>query len=278
MTSEIASAGNTGAALVTGAVKRASQSTGAHFDFLMKMAARESGFDPNAKAKTSSAAGLFQFIEQTWLATVKKYGAGHGLGDVAAKITRNANGRYAVADPAERQAVLNLRFDADKASAMAGELANENKRALESRLGRAVTSADLYTAHFLGPAGAVKLLSAAASTKAADLLPRAAAANKPVFYDGARAKTVGEVVASIAKSMGETAKVISTAQNTNASETKSFAPVAAYKSFIADTFSAPARAVVSSGGGLSAMALGVIDALDATLMRDDRNSDREDRF
>ena len=275
MTSEIAGAGNTGAALVTGAVKRAAQSTGAHFDFLMKMAARESGFDPNAKAKTSSAAGLFQFIEQTWLSTVKKYGAGHGLGDAAAKITRNANGRYTVADPAERQAILNMRFDADKASAMAGELANENKRTLESRLGRAASSADLYTAHFLGPSGAVKLLSAASNVKAADLLPKAAAANRPVFYDGARAKTVGEVVASIAKSMGGSMP----APDASSPETKSFAPVAAYRNFVADAFGAPARAAAASSAGLSAMALGVIDALDATLMREgrddqDRNSER----
>lgn len=275
MTSEIAGAGNAGAALVTGAVKRAAQSTGAQFDFLMKMAARESGFDPNAKAKTSSAAGLFQFIEQTWLSTVKKYGAGHGLGDAAAKITRNASGRYTVADPAERQAILNMRFDADKASAMAGELANENRRTLEARLGRAASSADLYTAHFLGPSGAVKLLSAASNVKAADLLPKAAAANRPVFYDGARAKTVGEVVASIAKSMGGSAP----APDASAPETKSFAPVAAYRNFVADAFGAPARAVASSSAGLSAMALGVIDALDATLMREgrddrDRNSER----
>lgn len=271
MTSEIAGVGNTGAALVTGALKRASASTGAQFDFLMKMAARESGFDPNAKAKTSSAAGLFQFIEQTWLATVKKYGAGHGLGDAAAKIAQDPNGRYTVADPAAREAILNMRFDADKASAMAGELANENQRALESRLGRAVSSADLYTAHFLGPSGAVKLLSAASSAKAADLLPQAAAANRPVFYDGARAKTVGEVVASIAKSMGEAVQPSSRP----APEMKSAAPANAYRNFIADTFGAPARAAASSGPGLSAMALGVIDALDATLMRetqDERDS------
>ncbi|WP_425407827.1 transglycosylase SLT domain-containing protein [Hyphococcus sp.] len=273
MTAEISSAGATGAAMVTGAVKRASASTGAQFDFLMKMAARESGFDPNAKAKTSSAAGLFQFIEQTWLATVKNYGAAHGLGDAAAKINRNANGRYSIADPADRQAILNMRFDADKASAMAGELANENKRSLESRLGRAVTSADLYTAHFLGPSGAVKLLSAASNVKAADLLPQAAAANKPVFYDGARAKTVGEVAASIAKSMGEAAGGASVHP---APETKSMAPVKAYRNYVADSFAVPARAAVSHVSGLSAMALGVLDALDATMMREKRD-ERESR-
>ncbi|PQA89032.1 transglycosylase SLT domain-containing protein [Hyphococcus luteus] len=265
MTTEIAAAGTTGTVLVTGAVKRASASTGAGFDFLMKMAARESGFDPNAQAKTSSAAGLFQFIEQTWLSTVKQYGGDHGLGAAANAITQNANGRYEVADPAAREKILNLRFNAEAASAMAGELANENKTMLESRLGRAASSADLYTAHFLGPSGAVKLLSAASNVKAADLLPQAAAANRPVFYDGARAKSVGEVVASIAQSMmGEAAPDAGFAQ---AQPARSVSPVGNYMHQIVDAFSAPATKPASTG--MSATALAVLDALDATLMREE---------
>lgn len=269
--------------LVNGAVKRASASTGARFDFLMKMAARESGFDPSAKAKTSSAAGLFQFIEQTWLSTVKKYGSEHGLGDAAAKINQNADGRYSVANASTRQSILNLRFDPDAASAMAGELANENKSMLESRLGRAVSSADLYTAHFLGPSGAVKLLSAASNVKAADLLPKAAAANHNVFYDGARPKTVGEVAANIAKSMsGATPSAPADrgepARNTQASSitmAHSPAPVNNYARFIADSFSSPTslnpRAAAAPPGGFSAIALAVLDALDPAAMRNDRN-------
>ncbi len=186
---------------VTSALKRAGDATGAGFEFLKAMAERESSLNPTAKAKTSSAAGLFQFIDQTWLGAVKQYGARHGLGDYAGDIARGSDGRFTVANPARRDEILNLRFDADKSAALAGELANENKSFLERRLGRAASGADLYTAHFLGPAGAVKLLNAASNVKAADLLPQAAAANKPVFYDGVRPKTVGEVVASIASSM-----------------------------------------------------------------------------
>jgi len=186
---------------VTSALKRAGEATGAGFEFLKAMAERESSLDPTAKAKTSSAAGLFQFIDQTWLGAVKQYGGRHGLSDYAGDIARGSDGRFAVADAARRDEILNLRFDADKSAALAGELANENKSFLERRLGRAASGADLYTAHFLGPAGAVKLLNAAANVKAADLLPQASAANKQVFYDGARPKTVGEVVASIASSM-----------------------------------------------------------------------------
>ncbi|WP_411817659.1 transglycosylase SLT domain-containing protein [Hyphococcus sp. DH-69] len=266
MTTEIAANATSGAALVTSAVKRASTSTGAGFDFLMKMAARESGFDPNAKAQTSTASGLFQFIEQTWLSTVKKYGADHGMAAEANAIARNGNGRYEVSDTATREKILNMRFDANAASAMAGELANENKTMLEGRLGRAVSSADLYTAHFLGPSGAVKLLSAASNAKAADLLPQAAKANHNVFYDGSRAKSVGEVVASIAKSMhGDTPNV---PQNVAvASEPE---PVKRYAGQIFDAFTAPTvtRPVPS---GLSAMAMAVLDALDPTELRSERN-------
>ncbi len=199
MVSEVTAAHGT--TQVVSALKRASASTGAGFDFLMKMAVRESSLDPSATAGTSSAAGLFQFIEQTWLGAVKQYGGQHGLADFSADIVRDASGRFAVGNTARREEILGLRFDADISSAMAGELSNANAKYLQSRIGRAASSADLYTAHFLGPAGAVKLLSAAANTKAADILPQAARANANVFYDGERAKTVSEVIGSIAQSM-----------------------------------------------------------------------------
>lgn len=202
MTGDIQSAVSTNAAVST-AIRRASEATGAGFDYLMKTALRESSLNANAKAATSSAAGLFQFIEQTWFGAVKSYGARHGLGDAAAAIKQDASGKFQIADPARRAEILDLRFDAKAASALAGELTQENSRILEKRLGRAASAADLYAAHFLGPSGAVKLLNAAANTKAADILPAAAKANAPVFYDGARAKTVGEVIASFAKSLGE---------------------------------------------------------------------------
>lgn len=192
-----------GANPVMTAIRAAGAATGAGVDFLTHMARRESALDPNAKAGTSSAAGLFQFIEQTWLGALKSYGARHGYGDFAADITRGADGRLTVADEARRAEILNLRFDANASARLAGELTNENRSYLERALGRAAHSADLYAAHFLGPAGAVKLLSAAGETVAADLLPQAAAANRPVFYDGDRARSVSEVVANIARTFAK---------------------------------------------------------------------------
>jgi len=188
---------------VSGALKKASETTGVGFDYLYRVAMRESSLNPGAKAATSSAAGLFQFIEQTWLQAVKKYGPQHGLSSYAADIQTAPNGRLTIADPTRRKEILDLRFDPEKAAALAGELARENKAALEGSLGRAVDAAELYAAHFLGAGGAKKLLAAGANESAASLLPAAAEANRHVFYDGARARSVGEVIESFRRTIGE---------------------------------------------------------------------------
>jgi hypothetical protein len=188
-------------AAVSGALRKAADATGVGFDYLYRVAVRESSLDPAAKAKTSSAAGLFQFIEQTWLHAVKQYGAAHGLADAAADIKQDADGRLSV-DGDRRKQILDLRFDPEKAAALAAELARENKTSLEGALGRAVDAAELYAAHFLGAGGAKKLLAAKAGDSAAALLPAAAAANRHVFYDGARARTVGEVIDSFRRTIG----------------------------------------------------------------------------
>lgn len=202
MTDAIRSA-TTMQAAVSGALKSAAEKTGVGFDYLYRVAMRESSLDPKARASTSSAAGLFQFIEQTWLGAVKKYGAAHGLAAEAGAIAQNDKGRFFVADPAKRQEILDLRFNPEKAAALAGELARENRAALEGALGRGVEAAELYAAHFLGAGGAKKLLTADAGASAAQLLPQAAAANRHVFFDGARARSVAEVIDSFRRTIGE---------------------------------------------------------------------------
>lgn len=275
MVSEIAAA--KGTPQVVSALKRASASTGAGFDFLMKMAVRESSLNPLAKARTSSAAGLFQFIDQTWLGAVKQFGGRHGLADFSADITRDASGRFAVADAARRDKILNLRFDAGVSGAMAGELSNVNSAYLHSKIGRAVSSAELYTAHFLGPAGAVKLLSAAANTKAAEILPLAARANANVFYDGPRAKTVGEVIGSIARSMGAADKAHNmpppTERIRQSADKGNALPRFAIQS--RDLTKTPATATTFSPSRFATMAYSIMQALDPTHLasgRDDNSS------
>lgn len=170
---------------VHSAVANAAARTGMDFGYLLNQARVESSLDPNARASTSSAAGLFQFTKQTWLGTLKEHGAAHGLAWAADAITTTAGGRHVVSDPAMRQAILDLRFDADAASAMAGELASDNRDFLEAGLGRAADQVDLYLAHFLGSEGALKFLEAHdadPNQPAASLFPQAAAANRGVFY------------------------------------------------------------------------------------------------
>ena len=68
---------------VVDAIRRGAAATGSDFDYLLKTAQRESALDPQARAPTSSATGLFQFIEQTWLGMVKSEGPRFGLDEEA---------------------------------------------------------------------------------------------------------------------------------------------------------------------------------------------------
>ncbi len=190
---------------VEAAIRRASNATGVDADFLVRTARRESAMNPSAKARTSSAAGLFQFIEQTWLGTVKAHGAKHGYGQYADLIYRGGDGRWRVEGSA-RNVVLDLRFDAQAASTMAAELTASNAAYLRGRSGREPGAGDLYAAHFLGPAGAAQLMDAMdrrPGSSAAAIFPQAAAANRSIFYRDGRPATVAEVHANLQRSAGD---------------------------------------------------------------------------
>src|SRR5262245_49953814 len=96
---------------ILAAIKSASQETGSDFDYLLNIAQRESNLDNTAKSKGSSATGLFQFIDQTWLSLVKRYGQDHGLGGYAEAISRTESGRLVVGSPEMKSAILALRED-----------------------------------------------------------------------------------------------------------------------------------------------------------------------
>jgi hypothetical protein len=145
---------------VSSAIASAAQRVGVNFDYLYNQARIESNFDPAAQAKTSSATGLFQFTDQTWLATLKSHGPEHGLDWAAAAIAQSPSGQYHLADPSMRDAVLDLRNDPEVSSAMAAEFASDNQSTLETNLNRNIEPVDLYLAHFLGAAGATRFLTA----------------------------------------------------------------------------------------------------------------------
>ncbi len=193
--------------VVESAIQRASSATGVDFTFLMGAAKRESGFNPNAKAGTSSASGLFQFVDQTWLSTLKKHGAKYGYARYADLIQQGPDGRYRVTGDEARKAVLGLKLDPHAASLMAGELTSDHASYLRGRVGRSPTAGELYAAHFLGPQGSARLIEAAnvsPGASAAAMFPDAAAANRTIFYREGRPATVGEVYANLTRTGGAT--------------------------------------------------------------------------
>jgi hypothetical protein len=195
MVSTISTVGTRGA--VHQAIYNAASATGIDFNYLFNQARVESSLNPDAKAQTSSATGLYQFIEQSWLGVVAKHGDDHGLGWAASAIERGSDGRYRVADPAMRAAILDRRRDPDAAAAMAAEFASDNRDHLQQRLGHEVESVDLYLAHFLGAGGATTFLrhyEANPDASAAALFPAAARSNRGVFFsrDGS-ARRLSEV-------------------------------------------------------------------------------------
>ncbi|MGY3444696.1 hypothetical protein ACVW17_004697 [Bradyrhizobium sp. USDA 4473] len=182
---------------VASSIKQAAATTGTSFEYLLTTAKMESNFNPRAGATTSSAHGLYQFIDQTWLGTVKEAGSQLGYGQYADAITRNSDGSYSVSDPSARSAVMKLRDDPDAASSMAAVLTQSNSFKLTGTLGRRPTDAELYMAHFMGVGGAGKLISSAEdspSANAATMFPKAAAANQSIFYDkSGSARSVSQV-------------------------------------------------------------------------------------
>src|SRR5262245_18267958 len=217
---------------VTGAIRQAAQATGAGFSYLLATAKIESGLNAEVKAPTSSATGLFQFIDQTWLMTMKESGAEFGYGRYADAIEKTSSGKYTVRDPALRAEILNLRKNPAANAAMAGALTRHNAARLKEKIGRDPTDGELYIAHLLGANGASRLINAAGSdpnAKAAALFPRAAAANRSIFYDkqgGARSvpAVYGPLVTRLARAMPDTASAQAVAASAMVPQTGLLSP------------------------------------------------------
>jgi hypothetical protein len=157
-------------------IGNAAQATGINPQLLQLMAQRESGGNPNARAKTSSAKGLFQFTTSTWNEMVQKYGQQFGIT------------KAGIFDPSQ--------------NAMAAALyAKDNAQYLAEKIGRAPTDAEIYMAHFLGAKGAAKLLNSTGQENAVALFPQAAQANRSIFYDGMKPRTTAQVYQIIANKL-----------------------------------------------------------------------------
>ena len=177
-------------------IARAAERTGEDFNFLLAQAKIESSLNPQAKAATSSAAGLFQFTNATWLSTLERHGAKHTLGWASAAI---ANGR--ITDSSLAGHIMGLRYDPAASALMAGELAGDNRDEMMRTLGRQPNAAELYLGHFLGSGDATRFISALArnpDASATALLPAASAANRGIFRTGSGTeRSLAEVMAII---------------------------------------------------------------------------------
>lgn len=165
---------------VRASIARAAQATGVDFNYLLAQAKLESALNPSARASTSSAAGLYQFTQGTWLRTLERHGSEHGMDWAGAMID---GGR--VSDRSARAQIMAMRYDPDTSALMAAELASDNKEDLAATLGREPDATELYLAHFLGSAGAQQFLTALQTDpgqSAAAVLPKAAAANRSIFF------------------------------------------------------------------------------------------------
>ncbi len=133
----------------------------------------ESGGRANAKNPLSSATGLGQFIESTWLDLFKK------------NFPDRANNM-------SDQTILALRNDAEISKKLIEAYARENAAILR-QAGVSVNEAALQLAHFLGPKGAISVLTAKSGTLVSQVLPQSAiSANQSILGGG---KTVDDVIA-----------------------------------------------------------------------------------
>jgi hypothetical protein len=179
--------------------------SGHSYKTILAQATQESGLDPNKKSRTSSAAGPFQFLEKTWLDMFRRHGAAYGLGDMAEQIKVRDGVSY-VADPAMKKKILDLRHNIDVSAGMAARMLSEGKERLEQRLKRPVSETESRLAYVFGVGGALTLLRAAERSPdkpAAELLPGAAKANGPLFYDRktGQALSVSETLARLNRKM-----------------------------------------------------------------------------
>jgi hypothetical protein len=170
-------------------VARAAQVTNVDPVYLMALADKESSFLPGSRARTSSAVGLFQFIDATWLAVIHRYGSKYGYTAEAEAISF-VKGRPVVPDSKDRERILGLRSVPYLAAVMVGEMITA-QRDLAGTPARDPSFGELYLVHFLGLHGArrfVELLSSRPVTSAPKAFPSAARANRGLFFVSAHTR------------------------------------------------------------------------------------------
>lgn len=182
---------------IRAAIEAASAMTGTDFVYLLKTAMLESSFDPEREVSTSSAKGLYQFVEQTWLYMMHEHGAETGLWEFAESVTYSEGDGFDVEDERLREFILWLRYDPELSALFAAAFTRRNAETLARKLGRGVEPAELYVAHVLGSSGAAELIQLARENPKANAckaFARAARANRAIFYDRRKPRTAEAVL------------------------------------------------------------------------------------
>ncbi|TDG16598.1 hypothetical protein E2C05_29075, partial [Paracraurococcus ruber] len=194
--------------VVAAALGQASRATGIDPLLLVALAWQESRFDPRARNGRSTARGLMQFTQATWLEVVRDFGPRHGLAPTAAQLRTDwQTGTIGTRNGRQMRQVLALRDNPRYAAVLAAERINRARASLQDTLGRAPRPEDLYLVHLLGPGGAQRFLAGLAKTPgrpAAEFVASdSLALNREVFTDRGtgRPLTLAEVHGWIGRSI-----------------------------------------------------------------------------
>jgi hypothetical protein len=197
---------------VLAAIRLSNLRTGVDFSFLMELAAAESAFDTGSKAAKSSATGLYQFKQDTWLETVKRHGEKYGIGSYASQVDyfvdSDGNSRPMISDSGVYKHVLSLRRNPRMAALLAAEHLKDNMRQLSLSLHQQLGRTEMYLTHFLGASGAItflELLGKNPDKVAGDIFPGPASRNTNIFHKkNKKPRTVAEVYNVLGKKFSTT--------------------------------------------------------------------------
>jgi len=161
---------------IVGAIRMASIKNNFDFAYMMELAETESSFRYNIKSKSSSAKGLYQFIETTWLTMLRKHGAKYKLDNEAQTY-----------NPIIEKELIALRSNPRLSALISVDFQKINLNREKCYLqDREISRTDLYLSHFLGINDSIVFLQQLKKTPkaiAADSFTAAAKYNKYIFYN-----------------------------------------------------------------------------------------------
>ncbi|MCK5374723.1 MAG: hypothetical protein KAJ40_05520 [Alphaproteobacteria bacterium] len=131
------------------------QETGVSFELLVIKAMIESNLGENIVAQNSTARGLFQYIESTWLSLIKSYGGKIGYASYADALKYDLIAkRYVIVSERNnfsRHDILNLRYDTRITTLIKAYQILDEQAAIEKcTKGQVPTITDHYIVHMMG--------------------------------------------------------------------------------------------------------------------------------